>query len=348
MALNEAGPDVVRMRLKGESYALMAASPTNRFGWRPVFISSDALLRETLDALILSGLRLLLLVLLASLVIALLLTRYYAGPLEKLAAEVAAVRVEDFKGMHLTDRRDEVGTLAKAVDSLMERIRALILDLRESERLKREADLRALRAQINPHFLFNALNSIGHSAALGRGTDAQEMVGALVKLLSAGLDHGAETVRLADELELIKHYIRLLQLSRRDRFSVVYAIAPRTGAAAVPALILQPLVENAVLHGFAGIGRTGRLLIASRFEGADNERRLLIRIEDDGRGLQPSKHSEDDAEAPSDAAGEGIGLRSVIERLSHHYGNRAFFKLQALERGAASVVSISAPEERHA
>ena len=333
--LRRVGDRVERIQFRGESYSILGSKAKNRYLWRTVFISSDALLRNTLDSLVASAFRILLILIAASFVIDWILTRYYAQPLEKLAAEVSRIDVDSYRRTSYMERNDEIGSLARSVNSLMGRIVGLIDELTRTERLKREADIRAIQAQINPHFLFNALNSIGNCASMGKKDEVREMVRALVQILSASLDQTSQKVLFAKELEFINHYVRLLQLSRQDRFTVVYSIAPRTGSAKVPKLILQPLVENAVLHGFRKLDRPGTLTVSTRILQGSRGDLLEIRVEDDGHGPGPARN-------------EGLGLRSVTERLTYYYGEAASFSLEALAAGTASILEIPLEEGEHA
>ncbi len=340
-----AGSSARKITHKGKSYTVMSIEPTNRYGWKPVFISSDAVIRKTLDAMVLSALQMLLGVLAASFIINWILTGYFSKPLERLAGEVSRIRIDAYDGLPYTDRKDEVGILSLAVDGMILKIQNLISDLRESEKLKRVADMKAIDAQINPHFLFNTLNSIGHCASMGRTDDVHTMVQALVHMLSMSLDKISEKVMLAKELEFLNHYFKLLKLTRPDEFSVIYAIAPRTGSIPVPKLILQPLVENSILHGFNGLGHPGILTISAQISEESERTFLVLVIEDNGHGIPESAPGT--LASPGnrpDGSGSGIGLRSVAERISHHYGKAGSFSVTRLQCGTAATIRIPLQE----
>lgn len=323
---------------KSGRYTILSTDPTNRYGWKPVFISSDQIIRKTLDSMMISAIQMLVVVLVLSFIINRVLTGHYGRPIEKLAREVSLIRIDTADQLPFSERKDEVGILSLSINSMILKIRNLIADLRESERLKRIADMKAIDAQVNPHFLFNVLNSIGHCASMGRTDDVHTMLQALVAMLSMSLDRMSEKVILAKELEFINHYLRLLRLTRRDDFSVVYAISPGTGSMTVPKLILQPLVENSILHGFNGLGRPGVLRISSRIEESEKEQELVIMIEDNGHGVPALVRDREEAEPSENRT--GIGLRSVRERMFHHYGNQGVFRIVALEQGTLAMIRI--------
>jgi hypothetical protein len=169
----------------------------------------------------------------------------------------------------------------------------------EAQVTAREAELRALRAQLNPHFLFNSLNSI--NALVGSDPEgARRMCEGLGDFLRRTLSLGArEAVTLAEELALVDRYLAIEQVRFGARLAVERAIEPDAAACRVPPLLLQPLVENAVKHGVSGRVEGGTIRIAAARQGS----RLTITIDN------PS-----DDDAPT-RRGEGVGLENVRRRL---------------------------------
>ena len=180
---------------------------------------------------------------------------------------------------------------------------------RLSERLA-QAELQALRMQLHPHFLFNALNGI--SALIPRDPEAaDEMLSRLGHLLRKSLDgREAQLVPLREELAFLDDYLELERLQYADRLSVTLAVPEALLDQPIPALLLQPLVENALRHGLAPKGEGGTLRLSASDEGG----RLRLRVEDDGYGV-------------AEPIQEGHGLRQVRERLRLNYGTSARFNL---------------------
>lgn len=169
-----------------------------------------------------------------------------------------------------------------------------------------EARLAALRARLEPHFLFNALNGIAALALRGEGPRVAEALGRLSELLRASLDDALpQEIALARELELLERYLEIQRLRFPDRLSVVREIAPEALGASVPSLLLQPLVENAVQHGVAARGG-GAVTLVARREGNT----LAIEVRDSGPGFSNGNASR----------GLGVGLASTRERLAVLYG----------------------------
>lgn len=181
-----------------------------------------------------------------------------------------------------------------------------------------QARLQALRMQINPHFLFNTLNTI--SALIRENPDAADrMVVRLSELLRRSLDHGdVQEVALREELDFLRGYLEIEQMRFPDRLTVTFDIEPRTNELLVPHLILQPLVENAVRHGIMPREEPGRVEIRAAVLGGDT---LELKVWNNGNGLS-------DPSDPSDKSPrEGIGLKNVRSRLAQLYGGAQEFTL---------------------
>ncbi len=186
-----------------------------------------------------------------------------------------------------------------------------------------QAQLRALQAQLNPHFLFNALNSV--VALIGRDPAlAQRTVVRLADLLRATLRTGdAQEVALAQELEVTRRYLEIEQVRFADRLTVQWDVADDIESV-VPAFALQPLVENALLHGVARLSGPGTLSISAQRVAND----VVLRVCDNGPGLL----------SPSRSSGAGVGLANLRARLERLHGDAASLALLARESGGAEAV----------
>lgn len=184
---------------------------------------------------------------------------------------------------------------------------------KELESLLHQAQLQSLRSQLNPHFLFNALHSIAELVHANPKL-AEQLILRLGELLRQVLRSSTEQeVALADELDFIKGYVEIERMRLGDRLQVTWEIAPEALPIKVPSLILQPLVENAILHGVAPIAQPGALVIrASR-----DDQSLHLQVRDTGPGL------------PNETKPQrlGIGLSNTQARLHRLYGSRQRFEL---------------------
>ena len=189
-----------------------------------------------------------------------------------------------------------------------------------------DAQLRALRAQLNPHFLFNTLNAA--TTLLHRDADgADAMLTRLGELLRLTLrsDPDHETV-LTEELALLDRYLAIMQIRFSDKVTVTRNVDPRVVNALVPSFVLQPIVENAFEHGIARLQRPGRIQVEAR---PLNES-LVLSVQDDGAGPGRSEH------------GSGVGLANTRRRLSELYGDAASLELIA-PPGGGTLVEVRLP-----
>ena len=187
-----------------------------------------------------------------------------------------------------------------------------------------EAELRALRAQINPHFLFNSLNTVA-DLIVRDPVRAETMTLRLASVFRHVLAHSSRpltTVR--DEIEFLRAYLYIEEARFGDRLRVDIAVDAAVAGDAVPSLILQPLVENALKHGLGPKPGPGNLAISARAEGGF----LLLRVEDDGMGLSGRR------------AAQGVGLTNVAERLATLYQDRASVDMEARDGGGCRVTVL--------
>jgi hypothetical protein len=209
-----------------------------------------------------------------------------------------------------------------------------------------EARLAALASQLNPHFLFNALNSIAE--LVHRDPDAADrMIVGLAALLRSSLDKaGATQVPLSEELALVDHYLQIEKIRLGERLRVDWDIAPAARDALVPPLLLQPLVENAVRHGVSLRVSPGRVRVRAQREGGE----LVLEVHDDGGGLHAARAGAredggdrilaggaDDARAPAArGSGASLGLATTRARLQALYGEAATLDLSVAGGGTVA------------
>lgn len=192
---------------------------------------------------------------------------------------------------------------AHAVAAYYLSLQQVRLHLAQAQGAARDAELRALRLQVNPHFLFNSLNAISALVSAERNREANRMLACVSDFLRATLAHdGRHEHALADELALLDAYLAIEKARLGERLRLTMKTGPDLLGSVVPYLMLQPLVENAIRHGIAPLSAPGRLDILVERSGT----RLLIDVQNDG---QPQAHAEG-----------GIGLANVRERLRHLYG----------------------------
>jgi len=208
------------------------------------------------------------------------------------------------------------------------------IKLEEQERLLLNARMEALQNQINPHFLFNTLNSVSSLVRFDPDT-ARELIIKLATILRRLLNSSDAFVPLREELEFVDNYLDI-EVVRfgRDKLRVVKDLDPGSLDAIVPSMLLQPLVENSIKHGLASKIEGGSIFLRSRL----TDSQLIIEVEDDGVGMA-SAHL---LEKPTGFGGTGIGLANVAERLKVLYGDTARMTIDSHE-GKGTLIRLRLP-----
>ena len=195
-----------------------------------------------------------------------------------------------------------------------------------------QAQLLALRLQINPHFLFNTLNTLAGLIVLGRTAESEEMVLSLSRFLRYTLARTpSQLTTLADETGMLRQYLEIEAARFSDRLKVTWDIPADCMTAMVPSLVLLPLVENALKYGLGGSDRPVEIAIGARHEGGQ----LVLNVEDDGG----SAHG-------NSGTGLGIGLSNARQRLTALYGDDARLDSGPLEHGWRSVIRVPWQEDQ--
>lgn len=207
------------------------------------------------------------------------------------------------------------------------------MQAKEFSKLATEAQLKALRAQINPHFLFNALTTIGYLIQTAPEKAFVTLM-KLTQLLRGILRSNAEFSTLGEEINLIENYLEIEQTRFEERLKVKIDVPSDLRKLRVPALILQPLVENAIKHGVSKAKSGGEVQISAKLETEKDSVCLKLRVSDSGAGVNLSDLTE--------SRQNGLGLNNVEQRLSSYYGKSAHLKIKS-ESGKGTEAEISFP-----
>jgi two-component system LytT family sensor kinase len=228
---------------------------------------------------------------------------------------------------------DELRVVQEAASLVSAQVELSVMAEQE-ERLA-QAELRALRAQISPHFIYNALAAVAGNIH-ARPEEARELLTDFAEFTRYLFRDGRSYVTLAEELEHVERYLHLEQARFRNRLHVTIDVAPETRSAVVPAMSVQPLVENAVRHGVERRAGTGRIVIEGRVVYGDVE----LRVSDDGSGIEPER-----VPAVLAGAGGGIGLSNVDARLRATFGERYALRIDS-HVGAGTTAIMTVPNLR--
>ena len=225
----------------------------------------------------------------------------------------------------------EVQHLSRSVRSMVSTMRHLMDDIIQQEGRKRRSELEVLQSQINPHFLYNTLDSVIWMTESGQQGEAIQMVTSLARLFRISLSKGKSVIPLSDELEHARHYMNIQQIRYKNKFTTRIQAQPGTEGLYTLKLVVQPLLENAIYHGMASSEDDGLIQVSAYREGED----LVIDVTDNGLGMPPQVAAsllEEDRPQPR-TKGSGIGVRNVHQRIRLTFG------------GAYGLTIFSEPDE---
>ena len=286
-----------------------------------------------------------LLVLLLSAVLIALLVRYSVHLSRSVAQPVVDLsrRAEDVIGGDLTVREPvrsetyEIRTLSEGMEQMIARLNAQIQETTQKQASLRKAELALLQAQINPHFLYNTMDTIIWLIEANRPQAAVEMVSDLSNFFRHSLSRGEDIITLGEEEEHVRSYLQIQQARYKDILDYTIRMDPALRETRLPKLTLQPLVENALYHGIKRKRGRGCIRIASQAEGAA----VLLQITDDGAGMTAARLEELNR-AIEKGERVGFGLVTVHERLRLLFGPPYGLTLSSRE-GAGTTVTVRIP-----
>lgn len=251
------------------------------------------------------------------------LSKRIADPIKELENAVREIETGKLEEVDIPSNGSyEVQHLGKTLNSMVVQLRSLMDDIVQEQESKRKSELDALQAQINPHFLYNTLDSIVWMIENRKYEVAVTMVTALARLFRISLSKGRTIIPVCDELEHVRNYLTIQQMRYKNKFQFDIEAEPETLNCATIKLIIQPLVENAIYHGMEFMSGDGEIHIRAYLKDGD----LYIDIVDNGLGMLQEQADallrDPDAvkPSPSSGRGSGIGLRNVAERIRLYFG----------------------------
>ncbi|WP_409342889.1 sensor histidine kinase [Paenibacillus sp. MBLB4367] len=325
------------------------------FGWKIVGVAYTNELLDNKDTLQLSYLLLgvfgLAITLLLSIAISLRLTR----PIRKLQENMKQVERGNFNIRADIEHENEIGQLSRAFNIMVSQTKELMERIISTEESKRKNELKVLQAQINPHFLYNTLDSIIWMAEGKKHEEVVLMTSALAKLFRSSINKDDELVPIRVEIDHITNYLLIQKMRYKDRLDYQIYIAPDIMPCKTIKIILQPFVENAIYHGIKNMEDAGLLTITGRREGD----RIVFTVTDNGMGMMPDKVAQllrpviaasanaEGAEAKNwplsgSPGAKGLGIANVNERIKLYFGHDYGIAFES-EPGVGTTVTIVIP-----
>jgi two-component system, sensor histidine kinase YesM len=328
------------VNFENHSYRLYAATITNTTWRLAIFTNSDALTTAVTKfalyiAIMAAGM------IVGFIVVISMVANSVANPIKELQGEMAKIESLNYETNLRPEIKgaSEVVELNRSFNQMMGRIKELAESIVKEKEEQRKSELKALQNQINPHFLYNTLDSIIALIDKGENEKAEQMIVALSKFFRISISKGQNIIPLSDEIEHARNYLLIQKMRFGDSFFYDINVEPGMENYYVVKLILQPIVENSIGHGLKE-GEVGSINIRAYTEGDF----IKFEIKDNGYGMTKEKVEELDKSMRDDTIYQGVGLKNVFQRIRVYYGNSADV-LIASEEDVGTTITIVIPKE---
>lgn len=289
-------------------------------GWKLVGVVPEETLRDNFSQLLWFAMFMVFFSIFLLVFVNLRLSEWITAPMKKLDRAVRELE----KGRETVDfdvsGPYEIAHLSRSIQSMVSTMRHLMDDILQQEEEKRRSELNVLQSQINPHFLYNTLDSVVWMTENGRTQEAVIMLTALARFFRISLSRGSSIITLADELEHAKHYLTIQKMRYKNKFTADITVEPGLESLYTVKLIIQPILENAIYHGMEYADGDGLIHVDAHRCGGD----VIIEVSDNGPGMSPEMVQQllrpDWGAATPGSKGSGIGFRNVHQRLQLYFG----------------------------
>lgn len=273
--------------------------------------------------------------------LAYLFTSRFTGRIRSLKESMQKVSFGKLDTRVPVEGRDELGSLDISFNRMVSGVQSLVQEVERSERLKKEAELKAFHYQINPHLLFNTLNSIQWKARLEGAEEIRRMLYHLTMVLEGNLDISQELVTLERELRMIGHFLKIQEIRYGAVFQYKLDCEEALKRFVIPRMTLQPLFENIFFHGFTD--GAGVIELRVREQGEE----LLLELKDNGAGISEEKLAQLFAPNPEPRGRGGLGVRNADQKFKLHFGPRYGLTVRSIKREGTSILIRWPKKEEH-
>ena len=281
---------------------------------------------------------------LLSLALSVIMSYFLVRPITSTVGALKKFSKGDFKVRLEEERKDEFGEMNQVFNSTIQKVEKLLEEIAHSRVLNKEMEFKALQAQINPHFLYNALDTINWMAHKEGKDDICDMVSAVSNLLRISISNKEAVFTVEKELRYVKDYLYIQKTRYRNRFEVVFDIAPEIYQQLIPKLTIQPLVENAIVHSVEVSREKAELTVKGHRDGDV----VLICVSDTGVGMSEETRKALLMEPGSadrqniNTAHTGLGVYAVHQRLKYLFGEGYGLAVQS-SPGEGTCITIRIP-----
>ncbi len=324
---------------EGDAAKLYTVVVSEKTGWRVVGVADFSELmksqKEAQNLYFFTAIVIFLTAILLSTMLAAAITR----PVKQLMDSMKEVERGNFEKANVDVwQGNEIGSLGNSFNIMTEKIRQLMEQNTAVQEQKRRSELQALRSQINPHFLYNTLDSIIWMAEGEKNKEVVLMTAALARLLRQSISNDNERIPLEKEIEHTRSYLTIQQMRYKDKLEYEIDVAPDIQKEMVINLILQPLVENAIYHGIKYKGSKGKITI----RGVGEEQWIILQVSDDGNGMDEETLANIMDKSKAKEGTGGVGVYNVHTRLQLYYGEAYGLHFESAP-GEGTTVTVTIP-----
>jgi len=319
-----------------------------RNGWRLIETAPMDFVEEQRRTLLVSSLGVLIGVGLAGLLLAVYVARRITRPLDRLLNNVDQISRGKFDAEIRIRGEDEIGRLGSGINRMQSEIKNLIAQAIQREQNLKRAEIAALQAQINPHFIYNTLNTVRVMADLQGAAGISHIVQVLGRMLRLALSSRSDKITVEEELRFLEDYFYILRVRYKGTIHLVVDVQDeQIRQCQILKFILQPLIENAVLHGIEPRGVGGTITVCFTADDA----RLWIRVRDDGVGVEPERlanlldaQEQSASETDDTSVSTGLGVNNINRRIKMVYGDAYGLGYES-EPGQYTCATVLLPRE---
>lgn len=331
---------------EGDDEKIYTLSHSETTGWTIVgCVNMAELLKDSREANNIYVMTAIVLVAIA-MILSSFIARSITLPIQKLRDSMKKVQEGDFKAADVViPSQNEIGSLTTSFNAMTHRIEELMEENVKEQEQKRKIELKALQSQINPHFLYNTLDSIIWMAEGKKYEDVVLMTASLARLLRQSISNEDETVLIGQEIQYVKSYLTIQKMRYKDKLEFEINVDPFINSVHIVKLVLQPIVENAIYHGLKYKESKGLLTVT----GYQKNQNAVIEITDDGVGMDEETLNHIFEKHKVNYRSNGVGVYNVQKRLCMYYGKEYGLHYES-EPGHGTTVTVTIPmeqEEQH-
>lgn len=272
-----------------------------------------------------------------SLLFSSIISRSIHLPLTDILEKMNSVKKGDMNRYAIIDGNDEIAEVAMNYNLMLHEINELLVRVKDEEKIRADETIKRLQAQINPHFLTNTLNTIKWLADMQDALNISELVDPLIGMLRVNMKDSSDFITIEEEIDYIENYNRIQQYRYMDKYEIVYNIPDKVLTCKIPKVILQPIVENAIIHGIGHMNGYGQVTISAIVE----KYTILLKVRDNGVGFRDYKDSLCTHNENSNKT-SGMGMKNVDDRLKLLFGQEYGLEIHS-EEDVGTEVTVCIP-----